>query len=288
MTVQGDVDVRRNRRSRSVMRHDLRATLAGGFLLLLVFVAVFAPLVAPHPPHEQDLLNKFAALSFEHPLGTDQFGRDVLSRLLYAARITVIGPPLAIGIACLIGVPTGLWAGLRRGVVDGVLGRTADTLLSLPSFVTALAIIAVLGPSLINAMIAIGIVFSPGLFRLVRGATMEVSRASFVESADAIGSSTPRTLLVHVLPNIAAPLLVQVTLLMGVALVIEASLSFLGLGVQPPDSSWGSMLRVAYDNQFAAPYSVIPPGIALVLTVLAINAVGDAASDRIHQGGRER
>lgn len=265
-----------------------RAGVAAGFLLLLPVIAVAAPVLAPYDPEQQELLNAFAGISWEHPLGTDQFGRDVLSRLIYATRITVIGPPIAIAVASVIGVPIGLWAGLRRGAVDTIAGRAADTLLSLPSFVTALAIIAVMGPSLVNAMVAIGIVFSPGLFRLVRGATLETARETFVESAQAIGSSTPRTLAVHVLPNIAAPLLVQVTLLMGVALLIEAALSFLGLGVQPPDASWGSMLRTAYENQFTAPYSVIPPGIALVFTVLAINIVGDAASDRIADGKQDR
>lgn len=265
-----------------------RAFVAAAFLVLLPAVAVLAPLIAPHDPAEQDLLNAFAPLSADHWLGTDHFGRDVFSRLVYATRITVVGPPIAIAVAAVIGIPMGLWAGHRRGAVDLVAGRAADTLLSLPSFVTALSIVAVLGPSLVNAMIAIGIAFSPGLFRLTRGATMETTRETYIESAHAIGSSTPRTLGVHVLPNIAGPLLVQITLLMGVALLIEASLSFLGLGVKPPESSWGSMLRAAYDNQFQAPYSVIPPGVALVLTVLAINTVGDAASDRISAGKRER
>lgn len=265
-----------------------RTIIAGGFLVLLPLIALLAPLLAPHDPAEQDLLNTFAGISADHLLSTDQFGRDVLSRLIFATRITVIGPPIAIAVATIIGVPMGLWAGHRGGAVDTIAGRTADTLLSLPGFVTALAIVAVLGPSLVNAMVAIGIVFSPGLFRLTRGATLEATRETYIESAHAIGSSTPRILGVHILPNIAGPLLVQMTLLMGVALLIEASLSFLGLGVQPPDASWGSMLREAYDNQFAAPYSVIPPGIALVLTVLAINTVGDAASDWIADGGVRR
>lgn len=275
-------------RLRAMWARRPRALPAILVLVLLPLVAVAAPLLAPHDPAEQDLLNAFAGLSWEHPLSTDAFGRDVLSRIIYATRITVIGPPLAIAVATVIGVPMGMWAGHRRGAVDAVAGRAADTLLSLPGFVTALAIIAVLGPSLVNAMVAIGIVFSPGLFRLTRGATLETTQETFIESAHAIGSSTPRTLGVHVLPNIAAPLLVQMTLLMGVALLIEASLSFLGLGVQPPDASWGSMLREAYDNQFHAPYAVIPPGLALVTTVLAINAVGDALSDYISDGRTRR
>lgn len=292
MTAVSDVAARTGLRIR--LRRRVRPparpafVISAGFLGLLVVLAVFAPLIATHDPADQDLLNTFASPSGEHWLGTDHFGRDVFSRLVYATRITVIGPPIAIAVAAVIGVPMGLWAGYRRGVVDLIAGRVADTLLSLPSFVTALAIVAVLGPSLINAMIAIGCAYAPSLFRLTRGATMETRRETYVESADAIGSSTARTLGVHVLPSIAGPLLVQMTLLMGVALIIEASLSFLGLGVRPPDSSWGSMLRAAYDNQYQAPYSVIPPGVAMVLTVLAINTVGDALGDRVADGRRER
>lgn len=283
------VTPRRSRgRLASLRSVETRVLLAGGFLVLLVVLAAFAPLIATHSPADQNLLNAFASPSREHWLGTDHFGRDVFSRIVYACRITVVGPPLAITVAAVIGVPTGLLAGFRRGIFDLVAGRIADTLLSLPSFVTALAIVAVLGPSLINAMIAIGIAYSPSLFRLTRGATMEAARETYVESANAIGSSTFRTLRSHVLPSISGPLLVQGTLLMGVALIIEASLSFLGLGVRPPTPSWGAMLRAAYDNQYQAPYSVIPPGVAMVLTVLAINSVGDAVSDRVADERRER
>ncbi|GGP04232.1 hypothetical protein GCM10012278_19040 [Nonomuraea glycinis] len=185
------------------------------------------------------------------------------------------------GVALLIGLPLGLWAGLRRGAVDAIAGRLADTILSLPALVAALAIIAVLGPGLVNAMLSIGIIFAPGLFRVVRGATLAVAEETFVDSAVAIGSSTRRTLWVHILPNIAAPLLVQVTILMGVALLVEASLSFIGLGVQPPDASWGSMLKAAYTNQFHSPFAVVPSGVAMVLTVLAFNTIGDSIRDAV-------
>ncbi|BCB90991.1 ABC transporter permease [Phytohabitans suffuscus] len=262
----------------AVLRRPSSA-VAFAFLVLLVGSAIAAPVIAPHDPDAQELGNRFAGVSLTHLAGADEFGRDVLSRLLYAARIAVTAPLISVGVAVLIGLPTGLWAGRRRGIVDAVSGRLADTLLSLPALASALAIVAVLGPGLTNAMVAVGIIFSPTVFRVVRGATLSVAEETFVESATAIGCSTRRTLWVHILPNIAAPLLVQVTILMGVALLAEASLSFIGLGVQPPEASWGSMLGAAYRNQYDAPYAVVPPGIALVLTVLTFNTLGDALRD---------
>ncbi|MFC6084112.1 ABC transporter permease [Sphaerisporangium aureirubrum] len=265
---------------RTVLRRPSSA-IAVGFVALLVLLAVAAPLIYPHDPDAQNLGQRFAGLSWSHLLGTDEFGRDVASRIIQASRIALAAPLISVGVALVIGLPLGLWAGLRRGVVDAVAGRLADTILSLPALVGALAIVAVLGPGLVNAMVAIGIIFAPGLFRVVRGATLAVAEETFVHSAVAIGSPTRRTLWVHILPNIAAPLLVQVTILMGVALLAEASLSFIGLGVQPPSASWGSMLKAAYTNQFDAPYSVVPPGIAMVFTVLAFNTIGDAIRDAV-------
>jgi peptide/nickel transport system permease protein len=262
----------------AIVRRPASAT-AAGFLLVLIFFAVAGSLVYPHNPDAQDLGNRFAGLSWSHLLGTDEFGRDVASRIIQASRIAIIAPLISVGVALLIGLPFGLWAGLRRGVVDAIAGRLADTLLSLPALVGALAIVAVLGPGLVNAMIAVGIIFSPGLFRVVRGATLSVAEETFVDSAEAIGSSTRRTLWVHILPNIAAPLMVQVTIVMGVALLAEASLSFIGLGVQPPEASWGSMLKAAYSNQYDAPWAVVPPGAAMLLTVLAFNTIGDSIRD---------
>jgi peptide/nickel transport system permease protein len=255
--------------------------VAAGFLVFLVVVAALAPLIAPHDPSAQVLEDRLKGPSWSHLLGTDDLGRDVLSRLVYAARLALLAPLISVSVAILLGVPAGLWAGMRRGWVDAVTGRLSDTLLSLPGLAFALAVVAVLGPGLFNAMVAMGIVFAPSLYRVVRGATLAVAEESYIESARAIGCSTRRIIWVHVLPNIAAPFLVQVTILMGVALLAEASLSFLGLGVQPPDSSWGSMLEVAYQNQYDAPLAVLPAGTALVLTVLSFNTVGDAIRDTV-------
>ena len=271
-------------RRREVVRAVLRRPAAAAsvaFVALLVLLAVFGPLVSPHDPDAQDLANRFAGPGGAHLLGTDDFGRDVLSRMIEASRITIIAPLISVGIAVVVGLPVGMLAAVRGGWVDGVAGRLADTVLALPALVGALAIVAVLGPGLVTTMIAVGIIFTPTMFRVVRGASVAVAEETFVRSAEAIGSSRRRVLAVHVLPNIAAPVLVQVTILMGVALLVEASLSFIGLGVQPPDASWGSMLKAAYANQFKAPYAVVPPGVAMVLTVLAFNTIGDAIRDAV-------
>ncbi|SHK50847.1 peptide/nickel transport system permease protein [Pseudonocardia thermophila] len=274
---------------RQALRRLLRrpsSVVALGFLLVLIVLAVLAPWVAPHDPLVQDLESSFAPYTAQHWLGTDDLGRDVASRLIHAIRLALLAPLISVGVAVLLGVPTGLWAGLARGWVDAVLSRLADALLSLPGLAFALAIIAVVGPGLANVMVALGIVFAPTLFRVVRGAAMAVAEEPFIDAARSIGSRTWRILWVHVLPNVAAPLLVQATILMGLALLSEAGLSFLGLGVQPPEASWGSMLRTAYDNQFEAPLAVLPPGIAVVLTVLAFNTIGDAIRDVMTARGR--
>ena len=265
---------------RSMLRGPA-AIAAAAYLTLLVVLAIAAPVIAPHDPNAQDLFNRFAGMSADHPLGTDDFGRDVASRVIHAARISLLAPLISLAVGLVLGVPAGLLAGLRRGIFDTVADRLSDTLLSIPAIVFALAVIALLGPSLTTAMVAIGVVFAPHLFRVVRGATMVVAEETYIASAEAIGAGTARVLLVHVLPNIRAPLLVQTTLLMGLALLSEASLSFLGLGVQPPEASWGSMLKAAYENQFEAPYSVLPSGIAILLTVLSFNVLGDRLRDAV-------
>jgi peptide/nickel transport system permease protein len=257
------------------------AVISGGFLLVLALAALVAPVLAPHDPNKQDLLNALQGPSGDFLLGTDNKGRDVFSRILFASRVALMAPLLAVSVGVVLGVPAGLLAGTTRGRIDAVMGRIADTTLSIPPLVLALAIVAILGPGLTNAMLAIGIVYAPRLFRVTRGATMSVSEELYVDASRSIGCSTPRLLWAHVLPNIAGPLLVQVTLMMGFSLLAEASLSFLGLGIQIPDASWGSMLRDAYQDKFKAPYAVVPPGIAMTLTILAFNTLGDGLRDVI-------
>lgn len=255
------------------------------FLVLLVIVAILAPLLAPNDPYTQSLSERFQGVSWSHPLGTDDFGRDVLSRLIYATRIAVIAPLVAVGIALLLGLPAGLLAGYKKGRVGAVFARISETLLSIPPIVAAIAIVAVLGPGLVRMMLAVGIVYAPRVFRVVRSAVLSVSEETYILSSQAIGASTRRVVWVHCLPNVLAPLLVQTSLMMGFALIAESSLSFLGLGIQLPEASWGSMLRSASQNQFNAPYAVIAPGVALTLTILALNTVGDVIRDAVSDRG---
>jgi peptide/nickel transport system permease protein len=242
--------------------------------------------VVPYDPALQNLGDRFSGPSASHWLGTDEFGRDVLSRMMTAAQIALVAPLIAVSTAAVLGVPIALLAGLRRGAVDAVAGRLADAVMSLPALALAMAIIAILGAGLVNSMIAVGIAFAPSLFRVVRGAALATSRETFMESAESIGCSTRRMVWVDLLPNVAAPMLVQVTILMGVALLAEAGLSFIGLGVQPPDTSWGSMLAAAYQNQFRDPFGAVAPGAALALTVLCFNVLGDTLRDVIAAGRR--
>lgn len=256
------------------------------YLAVLFFLSVFGPLITPHDPTLQELSNNFAGPSAEHWLGTDQFGRDVLSRMIDASRIVLLAPFIALATASLLGVPIALLAGMRRGIVDATVGRIADAVMSLPAIVLAMVIVAVLGPGLMNSMIAVGIAFAPTLFRVVRGAALSTARETFMDSSKSTGCSVPRLMFVHLFPNVAAPLLVQVTFLMGITLLAEASLSFIGLGVQPPDASWGSMLSAAYQNQYQDPWGAVAPGIALALTVLAFNVLGDTMRDVLAKGRR--
>lgn len=251
------------------------------YLLLLVAVGASAPWITPRDPLAQDLRNKFGGLSLENPLGTDEFGRDVLSRLVDVCQIAIGGPLVAVAVAVALGVPAGLWSGCSDGWFARLLARGAEVLLSLPPIIAAIAVIAVLGPGLLKATVAVGIVFAPRLFRIVLASTTEVVQETYIASARSIGGSRSRIIWIHCLPNVMPPLLVQVTLMLGFALLAESSLSFLGLGVQLPDASWGSMLRSASQHQFEAPFAVVAPGVALTLTILAFNTVGDSIRDAL-------
>lgn len=251
------------------------------FLALLLFVSIFADFVAPYDPNKQNLPGQFQGPSLAHFFGTDQFGRDVLSRLIFAGRVSLLAPSIALGIALLLGLPTGLIAGYKKGIFDSIFSRISDTILSVPPIIAAIALIAALGPGLNRAMLSIGIVYSPRIYRVVRAASFSASEELFVESARAIGLRPWRIVASHILPNIIPPLIIQATLLLGFALLAESSLSFLGLGVQLPNASWGSMLRQASLQQFRDPYGVVAPGVALTLTILAFNTLGDAFRDAI-------
>jgi len=267
------------------LRRNRAAMAALTFLGLVLVAAVLAPLLAPADPAAQDLLDRLQGPSAQHLLGTDTFGRDVLSRLLYGAQVTLLAVLQALLIAAVAGIPLGLLAGFVAGPVDAVLGRVSDALLSLPPLVLALAIVGVIGPGLTNVMVAIGIVLAPPLFRLARGAAQAVTGETYIEACRAAGLSPARILGRHVLPNAGSPLLVQLTFSAGVVIVAEASLSFLGLGVQSPGSSWGTMLRDAFDAIYDSPYFMVAPALAIVLTILSFAVLGDGLRDALEGRG---
>jgi ABC-type dipeptide/oligopeptide/nickel transport system permease subunit len=269
---------------------DERAALVAlGFLVLVVLAAALAPWLVSSPPNQMNLDAVSSPPSAAHWLGTDELGRDLVSRFLHGARTSLLAGLQAVVIALLIGLPLGLLAGYVGGFVDTVVSRVNDAVMSAPALVLAVAVVAVLGPGLTNAMLAIGIVFAPSLFRIVRGATLQVRSETYIEASRAIGCRPSRIVVRHVLLNIITPVLAQVTILAGVSMLAEASLSFLGLGVRPPDPSWGSLLRDAFDNLYTAPYLVYPPGIAIGLTVLALSQLGDGVRATLSAGrGRSR
>jgi peptide/nickel transport system permease protein len=266
---------RRKSRVRRWLGSDLRATLALLYLALLAAVSLLSGAVAPHSPLEQSM-DILAPPGADHWLGTDDLGRDVLSRLITGTPMSLYASVLAVAIGAAIGLPIGIAAGYLGGWVDIVISRVIDTLLSFPGIVLAIAVTGALGIGLTNSMIAVGIVFSPSIARLIRVQTMIVRKELFIDAARTFGMRPTRLILRHILPNAIQPVVVQVTLLLATALLAEASLSFLGLGVQPPQPSWGQMLARAYGYMEIAPEQMYAPGFAILLTALAFNALGES------------
>jgi len=248
---------------------------------LLALCAILAPVISPYDPTRQRLLDALQAPSAAHLLGTDENGRDVLSRVLYGARISLMAGVFSVSIALTLGVLSGLASGYFGGRVDHVIMRVMDALLAFPTLVLALAITAALGPGLRNAMIAIGIVYTPIFARLTRGQVLAVREREFVEAARTVGAGHGRIMFRHILPNVLAPIVVQVSLSIAVAILSEATLSFLGLGVQPPEPSWGSMVSRGKDFLDRAPWLAFAPGGAILLAVMGFNFVGDAIRDAL-------
>jgi peptide/nickel transport system permease protein len=255
---------------------DLRAALALAVLTFLLFVAATAPWLAPYSPTAQDVNNMLAAPSPQHLLGTDDLGRDIFSRLIYGAPATVYASVLAVTVGIAIGLPVGLVAGFFGGWVDDIISRIIDTFLSFPAIVLAIAVTGALGIGLTNGMIAVGIVMFPALARIVRARTLVVRQELYVDASRCFGAPAHHILWKHVLPNALQPVIVQVTLLLAAALLAEASLSFLGLGIQPPNPSWGAMLARAYQYIEIAPEQMYAPGLAILCTALAFNALGES------------
>lgn len=272
---------------RRFVRRFLRqraAVVALGFLIVLAGVALASPWITPADPNAQELTAVLQPPGDGHLLGTDELGRDVLSRLIVGARVSLQAAVQATLIALIIGVPLGLVAGYFGGRIDRVLMTVNDAFMSLPALILAIALVGILGPGLTNAMVAVGVVFAPRVLRLVRGTVLEVKEETYIEASRSIGTGSGRILRRHVLPNVLSPLIVAASLMAGRAMLAEASLSFIGLGVQPPEASWGAMLGRAFRYTSQAPYLIVYPGIAIAVTVLAFNVLGDGLRDSL---GRE-
>ena len=266
-----------------LMRLVRRPATALGLVVVVLFViaAVGAPWVAPYDPLATSWSAIRKAPSVLHWMGTDENGRDVLSRVVWGARASLLAGVVSVLIAAGVGVPAGVLAGFAGGWTDAVIGRVVDAMLATPFLILAIALAAFLGPALTNAMIAIGITAAPVFARVARGATLSVAALEYVEAARSIGNPPWRVALRHVVPNILPPVLVQGTLAIAAAIIAEASLSFLGLGQQPPAPSWGSMLNAAQRFLSTAPWLAIFPGVAIALTVLSFNLVGDGLRDAL-------
>ncbi len=260
-----------------------RKTAVVGLILVvtLIALAVFADVIAPYDPNKQSWTLLRKPPSAAHWFGTDESGRDLLSRVIFGARASLLAGVVSVLIAILIGVPLGLIAGYRGGWVDTIISRITDAMLAIPFLILAIAMAAFLGPSLRNAMIAVGLASTPVFVRLTRGQVMAVKTEDYVEAARAVGNPGWRVAARHILPNILPALLVQATVAIAAAIIAEASLSFLGLGQQPPAPSWGSMLNVAQRFLTNAPWIAIWPGLAIFLAVLGFNLLGDGLRDAL-------
>jgi peptide/nickel transport system permease protein len=264
------------------LRHRL-ALVGGGMLAVLAGLAIGAPWVAPHDPYRIDLTRYAARPGGTHPLGTDLAGRDVLSRLIYAARVSLSVGIVAVAISTAVGTGLGAIAGYYGRLADGAIMRLTDIVLSFPILVIIITIVAVVGPSIYNVMVVIGLLGWPVICRIVRGMLLSLRAHEYIEAARAIGARDARIIFRHLLPNTVAPIVIAATYGMATAILLEASLSFLGLGVQPPTASWGNMLNDAQSMSVLAqmPWMWVPPGLAIAVSVLSINFLGDGLRDAL-------
>jgi ABC-type dipeptide/oligopeptide/nickel transport system permease subunit len=263
------------------IRSDRTALLGLAIVTVAVAAAVLAPVLAPYDPDEQILTLRRAGPSPEHLLGMDELGRDLLSRLMYGAGATLPSGIVAFAIGAAIGIPIGLVAGYYGGVLEALLMRSVDAMLAFPSFLLAILIVALLGPTLPNAVVAIGVSSVPTFARLVRGSVLSMKHRDFVLSAVAVGGSDPRIIMRHILPNVAAPIIVLASLSLASSILSVAGLSFLGLGAQPPQAEWGVMLASGRSFLREAPLLTLVPGIAIMLVVLAFNLLGDGIREAL-------
>ncbi|MGP0029844.1 MAG: dipeptide ABC transporter ATP-binding protein [Acidimicrobiales bacterium] len=276
-------------RKRATFWHRFRKErfAVGGlvFLLVVIVAAIFAPLIAPYDPNTQNLNLINAGPSVAHWFGTDDLGRDILSRIIWGGRTSLRATFEIVALAAVIAIPLGLVAGFFRGAVDSVIMRLMDAMFSFPPLILALTVAALLGATVNDTALAIGIVFVPGFVRLIRGQVIAVREENFIESARSLGATSPRLIRKHIVPNVASPVIIQVALALGFALLVEAGLSYLGIGEQPPTPSWGGMLQEGFNFIDSAPWALIFPGLVIMFTVLSFNWVADGLRDSL---GRER
>lgn len=270
----------KNKLLKQLMRNQ-KAVVGAIILFIIAMSSIFAPLITSYSPTQQNIRNRLQPPSETHVLGTDQFGRDTLSRIVYGGRISLQVGFISVSIALLIGGLMGLTGGYYGGLLDNIFMRFVDILLALPGFLLALAIVAALGPNLRNVMIAVGIAYIPAFARLTRSAVLSIRELDYVSSAIAAGASDARVIFRHVLPNSLNPIIVQATLAMAGSILSAAGLSFLGMGAQPPTPEWGSMIASARQFIRASHYVVTFPGLAIFFTVLCLNLVGDGLRDAL-------
>jgi peptide/nickel transport system permease protein len=276
-----------SRRTRgALLRRNKLATLGAGIALIVFLLGLFAPWVTPYDPIEQDTPNRLQPPSAAHLLGTDQFGRDMVTRLVFGSRTTLLIALTAVAVALLAGGVLGLLSGFIGGEVERVIGMLMDVLLSFPLLLLAILVAFILGPGVINLALAVGVSQIPTFARLARALTLSVRERDFVTAANALGAPPARIMLRHVLPNIAAPLGAQTTSTLALAILSATSLNFLGLGVQPPTPDWGAMVADAKRYIFDRPELALYPGAAILLTVVALNLAGDGLLDVL--GRRDR
>lgn len=266
------------------LRRVLKVRLAGiglSVILTLIAVALLADIISPYDPLYQNYSALLQPPGAAHLLGTDNLGRDILARMIYGSRVSLQVGVIAVGIALALGSTIGLVAGYAGGRVDLVLMRVIDAIWSFPSLVLSLSMAAALGPGIRNVMIAIGVVYTPAFARLIRGQALSVRERDFVLAARVLGAPSRRIILHHIWPNVTGPIIVQASLNVATAIITEASLSFLGVGVRPPEPSWGSMLRTGYQYLQTSPWMSVFPGVAIFITVLAFNLIGDGLREAL-------
>lgn len=254
--------------------------VGASLVLLVIFVGIFAPVLAPHDPYAQDLSITFQPPNLHHPFGTDEYGRDMLSRVMYGARLSMLEITVSVGLSLTVGVPLGMLAGYAGGLLDAAVLWVTDILYAFPGIVLAILIVAILGPGFFDSLFAISVFAIPAYTRLSRSLTLSLKRMEYIEAARALGAGTARILFQHILRNAAMPILVQATLTAGEVVLTASGLSFLGLGAQPPLTEWGAMMAEGRNFLGVATYLTLFPGVAISLTALGLNLLGDGLRDR--------